>query len=184
LVLAVTWSADLFRRFFKANEEEISERAVEHGRRGHAEGAGTARLSGELATQVGESFVGEGVDLAHLNTILGGRGGAHKTAWTLALATPRAGAVPFLVAQRPGMASHGDLTWGSAQAGVAEGIRVALANPAAGDEGAIHANNRRATALALKAGAEDRPTAEDILAAGPSHNAYFDAAPLEREGAA
>jgi 5,6,7,8-tetrahydromethanopterin hydro-lyase len=93
--------------------------------------------------QIGESFVGEGVDAAHVNTVLGRRDGPVGTAWATALATPRAGHVPFVAIVRPGLAvqpmtlfvnkaaiepgRHGDLTWGAAQAGVAAGVAAAVA---------------------------------------------------------
>jgi 5,6,7,8-tetrahydromethanopterin hydro-lyase len=93
--------------------------------------------------RIGEGFVGEGPDAAHVNTVLGSRDGPVGTAWATALATPRAGHVPFVAVMRPGLAvqpltlfvnkaaiaspRHGDLTWGAAQAGVAAGVGAALA---------------------------------------------------------
>ena len=92
--------------------------------------------------QVGESFVGNGPNAAHVNTILGRRDGPVGTAWATALATPRQGHVPFVAVVRPGLAvkpltlfvnkaaiepgRHGDLTWGAAQAGVAAGVAEAV----------------------------------------------------------
>jgi 5,6,7,8-tetrahydromethanopterin hydro-lyase len=94
-------------------------------------------------TQIGESFVGEGGEAAHLNTVLGRRGGPVEMAWTTALATPRAGHVPFVVVLRPNLPvqpptlfvnkaplageRHETLTWGAAQAGVAGGVADAVA---------------------------------------------------------
>ena len=46
--------------------------------------------------QIGEGFVGSGVNAAHTNTILGARSGPAGVAWATALATPRAGHVPFM----------------------------------------------------------------------------------------
>ena len=96
---------------------------------------GQARGMSEV--QIGESFIGDGVDAAHVNTVLGERGGPVGTAWATALATPRAGHVPFVAVVQPGLAvqpmtlfvnkapiepgRHADLTWGAAQAGVAAG---------------------------------------------------------------
>ena len=94
-------------------------------------------------TQVGESFVGAGTEAAHLNTVLGRRGGPVETAWATALATPRAGHVPFVVVLKPnvpvqpatlfvnkatliGDERHEHLTWGAAQAGVAAGVVAAV----------------------------------------------------------
>ena len=92
---------------------------------------------------IGEAFVGDGVDAAHVNTVLGERDGPVGTAWATALATPRAGHVPFVAVARPGLAvqpmtlfvnkapiepgRHADLTWGAAQAGVAAGVAEAVA---------------------------------------------------------
>jgi len=94
-------------------------------------------------TQIGESFVGEGADAAHVNTVLGRYGGPVETAWATALATPRAGHAAFVVVLRPNLPvqpltlfvnkativgdRHGELTWGAAQAGVAAGVADAVA---------------------------------------------------------
>lgn len=95
-------------------------------------------------TQIGEAFVGEGAHAAHLNTVLGERGGPIETAWATALATPRQGHIPFLATVRPGVAvkpptlfvnkaplageRHSRLTWGAAQAGVASGAMQAVSD--------------------------------------------------------
>jgi len=92
---------------------------------------------------IGESFIGDGVDAAHINVVLGPRDGPVGTAWATALATPRAGHVPFVAVVQPGLAvqpptlfvnkaaiepgRHADLTWGAAQAGVAAGVADAVA---------------------------------------------------------
>lgn len=92
--------------------------------------------------QIGEAFVGEGVNAAHINTVLGSRDGPFASAWAVALGTPRAGHVPFLVAARHSVAAcpptvfvnkatvstdtHANMTWGPAQAGVAKGIGRAV----------------------------------------------------------
>jgi 5,6,7,8-tetrahydromethanopterin hydro-lyase len=92
--------------------------------------------------QYGESFVGDGADAAHVNTVLGLRDGPVGTAWATALATPRQGHTPFVAVVRPGLPvqpytlfvnkaaidgdEHGRLTWGAAQAGVAKGVAYAV----------------------------------------------------------
>jgi 5,6,7,8-tetrahydromethanopterin hydro-lyase len=161
-------------------------------------------------TQIGESFVGDGVDAAHINTVLGRYGGPVETAWATALATPRPGHAAFVAVLRPNLPvqpltlfvnkatiagdRHGELTWGAAQAGVAAGVADAVAtgvvpeaeaadllliaavwvNPDAGDADAVFANNRRATAEALAAGAARRPSVGDVLAhRDEPFNAYF-----------
>ena len=96
-----------------------------------------------MSTEFGESFVGEGVNAAHVNTVLGALGGPVESAWVTALATPRAGHVPFVATVTPGVAArpftlfvnkativsarHAELTWGAAQAGVAAGVMEAVA---------------------------------------------------------
>ncbi len=99
---------------------------------------------GELPVlAIGESFIGDGAEAAHLNTVLGRRDGPAGTAWATALATPRQGHVPFVAVVKPGVpakpmtlfvnkapladARHGSLTWGAAQAGVAAGVADAVA---------------------------------------------------------
>jgi 5,6,7,8-tetrahydromethanopterin hydro-lyase len=94
--------------------------------------------------QIGESFIGEGAEAAHINTVLGDRDGPAGIAWATALATPRAGHVPFVAVLRPGLPvkpltlfvnkapidgdTHATLTWGAAQAGVAGGVADAVAD--------------------------------------------------------
>lgn len=101
------------------------------------------------ALQIGESFIGEGANAAHINTVLGARNGPAGTAWATALATPSAGHVPFMAVLKPGgpvkpmtlfvtkaapaSDDHGLMIWGPAQAGVAGGVADAL------DEGLIDA---------------------------------------------
>ena len=97
----------------------------------------------EHSVQIGESFVGEGAEAAHINTVLGDRQGPVGTAWATALATPRQGHIPFVAVLRPNLPvkpltlfvnkapvlddAHANLTWGAAQAGVAGGVADAVA---------------------------------------------------------
>jgi 5,6,7,8-tetrahydromethanopterin hydro-lyase len=96
------------------------------------------------ATQFGEAFVGSGTESAHINTVLGRKGGPVETSFTTALATPRQGHAAFITVIRPGMPvkpftlfvnkaalageRHSRLTWGAAQAGVASGVLWAVAD--------------------------------------------------------
>lgn len=96
--------------------------------------------------QIGESFVGDGVNAAHINTVLGHREGPAGTAWATALAGPSQGHVPFVAVLRPSLPvkpmtlfvtkaapasdQHGLLIWGPAQAGVAAGVADAVADGA------------------------------------------------------
>lgn len=162
---------------------------------------------------IGESFVGEGADAAHVNTVLGSRNGPVGVAWATALATPRPGNAAFVAVVRPGVPAkpltlfvskasvagdeHAALTWGAAQAGVACGVADAVAdgtiseqeadellliaavwvNPAASDAAKVYANNRAATAAALRAGDAGAPSVADVLAARDHPvNPFFDPA--------
>ena len=96
----------------------------------------------ELESQFGESFVGSGPNAAHLNTVLGAKGGPVETAWATSLATPTIGHQRFVVVARPGVpakpmtlfvpkaevraGTHERMTWGAAQAGVAGGVADAV----------------------------------------------------------
>ncbi|MGO2112695.1 MAG: formaldehyde-activating enzyme [Pseudoclavibacter sp.] len=124
------------------------------------------------SVELGESFIGEGVNAAHINTVAGPRDGAAGTAWATALATPSAGHVPFVAVLRPSLPvkpltlfvsksapandDHGTLIWGPAQAGVAAGVADALADgtipEAAADTHAVIA------AVWVNPGADDADT--------------------------
>jgi 5,6,7,8-tetrahydromethanopterin hydro-lyase len=135
-----------------------------------------------------------------VNAVLGRKGGPVETAWATALATPRQGHIPFVAVLRPNLPvkpatlfvnkadlrgdRHAELTWGAAQAGVAQGVLDAVADGvvpaaevddllliaavwvdwAAEDEEAIYAGNLRATRDALSAAVEGRPAIEELLA--------------------
>ncbi len=122
--------------------------------------------------QIGEGFVGEGVDAAHVNTVLGDRSGPVGAAWAAGLAGPSMGHAGFMVVGQPGIAAvpptlfvnkapienpgHGLLTWGPAQAGVAKGVALAL------EEGVIEAAG--AAGLVLIAAVWVNPSAADTQA--------------------
>jgi 5,6,7,8-tetrahydromethanopterin hydro-lyase len=135
-----------------------------------------------------------------VNAVLGRKGGPVETAWATALATPRQGHIPFVVVLRPNLPvkpatlfvnkadlrgeRHAALTWGAAQAGVAQGVLEAVADGvvpaaevddllliaavwvdwAAEDEEAIYAGNLQATRDALAAAVEERPPVDELLA--------------------
>ncbi|GAA0699755.1 formaldehyde-activating enzyme [Streptomyces malaysiensis subsp. malaysiensis] len=160
---------------------------------------------------IGEFFAGEGVNAAHTNVVIGRKGGPVETAWATALATPSAGHVPFLTIVRPSVpvkpltlfvtkaAAEGELhsraTWGSAQAGLAQGVTDAVkdgllpaeeaddlliiaaiwVNPAVDDLDASFRNQRTAAYQALRAAVNATPTVADVLAAaeeGPANPFY------------
>lgn len=94
--------------------------------------------------RIGESFVGEGVNAAHINTVAGARSGPAGTAWATALGSPSSGHVPFVAVLQPSLPvkpltlfvtkaapvsdEHGVMIWGPAQAGVAAGVADAVAD--------------------------------------------------------
>lgn len=159
---------------------------------------------------IGESFVGSGVNAAHVNTVLGKRDGPAGVAWATALATPRAGYAAFVTIAQPGVAvvpptlfvnkaaidgeTHGTLTWGAAQAGVARGVALAVeeeviaraetgelvliaavwVNPLADDATAVYENNTAAAVQALRNGKSGGPVIDEFLSAARSpYNPYF-----------
>lgn len=99
-------------------------------------------MSNESALNIGEAFVGEGVNAAHTNVLVGPREGPAGQAFASSLASPSAGHVPFMVVAQPGVPVrpltlfvnkaaiagelHGDATWGAAQAGIAVGVHRAV----------------------------------------------------------
>lgn len=103
----------------------------------------TMRRAAAGVVRIGEGFIGEGVDAAHINVVLGAKDGPVGVAWATALATPSQGHVPFMAVLQPGLAvkpltlfvnkaaiepgRHGLLTWGAAQGGVAAGVAAAVA---------------------------------------------------------
>lgn len=100
-------------------------------------------MTAAAGMQLGESFVGDGVNAAHINTVAGPRSGPAGVAWASALASPSAGHVPFVAVLAPSLPvkpmtlfvtkaapandEHGLLIWGPAQAGVAAGVADAVA---------------------------------------------------------
>jgi 5,6,7,8-tetrahydromethanopterin hydro-lyase len=135
-----------------------------------------------------------------VNTVLGRKGGPVETAWATALATPRQGHSAFVAVVRPNLPvkpatlfvnkadirgdRHAALTWGAAQAGVAQGVLQAVADGvvqaadvddllliaavwvdwAAEDEDEVYRNNAQATRDALAAGRYGRPSLDELLA--------------------
>jgi 5,6,7,8-tetrahydromethanopterin hydro-lyase len=91
---------------------------------------------------IGEGFVGPGVNLAHINVLVGPRSGPAGQAFATALATPSAGHAPFVIIAKPGVPTkpltlyvnkaqitsdfHGNATWGASQAGIAKAVAESL----------------------------------------------------------
>ena len=161
-------------------------------------------------TIIGEAFAGSGPNAAHINVVIGRKGGPVETAWATALATPRTGYIPFLTVLRPNLPvkpmtllvnkadlrgdTNSNLTWGPAQAGVAAGVTLAVAEGlipadeadevlaivavwvdwAADDAALVFANNKVATHDAIAAAVHGEPAIGDVLAeVGHPWNAYY-----------
>src|SRR3978361_693643 len=91
---------------------------------------------------IGEGFEGPGVNLAHINVLVGPRNGPAGQAFATALATPSADHSPFVVIAQPGVPTkpltlyvnkapiagefHGNATWGASQAGIAKAVAESL----------------------------------------------------------
>lgn len=89
-----------------------------------------------------EAWAGTGANAAHLNLAVGQKGGPIEQAFLTAMAIPRSGTIPFFTVLQPNWPvkpftlfinkadfrseEHSRLTWGPAQAGVAEGILTAV----------------------------------------------------------
>jgi len=89
-----------------------------------------------------EAWAGAGVNAAHLNFAIGLKGGPIEQAFLTTMAMPRSGIIPFFTVLQPNWPvkpftlfvnkadfrseQHSRLTWGPAQAGVAEGILTAV----------------------------------------------------------
>jgi 5,6,7,8-tetrahydromethanopterin hydro-lyase len=126
----------------------------------------------DAVMEIGEGFVGEGLNSAHVNTVLGDRSGPVGAAWAGGLAGPSTGHACFMVVGQPGISAvpptlfvnkaaiagpeHGNMTWGPAQAGVAKGVALALS------DGVI--DNDDAPSLVLIAAVWVNPAAEDAQA--------------------
>ena len=122
-----------------------------------------------MILNIGESFVGDGVNAAHVNTLVGGRAGPAGAAWATAIATPSIGHAAFMAVVQPGVpcdqptlfvnkaaivpGRHAELTWGAAQAGVACGVVDA------GEVGAF--NTDRRSGLCVIAAVWVNPEADD-----------------------
>lgn len=110
----------------------------------------------DMQMYIGEGFAGPGVNLAHINIIMGPKNGPVGTGFASSF-SPTAGFCPFMVCIAPGVPAkpatlflnkaeiktefHGNATWGACQAGIGKAIGEALVNgvlpPEAGDEWCI-----------------------------------------------
>jgi 5,6,7,8-tetrahydromethanopterin hydro-lyase len=89
-----------------------------------------------------EAWAGTGANAAHLNLAVGLKGGPIEQAFLTLMAMPRTGIIPFFTVLQPNWPvkpftlfvnkadfrseEHARLTWGPAQAGIAEGILTAV----------------------------------------------------------
>ena len=146
-----------------------------------------------------EAWAGEVPNAAHLNLAVGLKGGPIEQAFLTALALPRTNTIPFFTALQPnwpvkpftlfvnkadfGSERHSQLTWGPAQAGVAEGILTAVQHGiilqdqvdnyliiasvwvdwSANDDEAVYQNNKDAALSAMERAFGGKPGIEDLL---------------------
>ncbi|MBW2315485.1 MAG: formaldehyde-activating enzyme [Deltaproteobacteria bacterium] len=103
--------------------------------------------------EIGEAFVGDGFDAAHVNTVIGKREGTVGSAWAQALATPTTGHAPFIAVLQPGLPVKPYTLI----------IASVWVNPEATDERAVYRNNRDATRAALAAGSQQVPKIDEVL---------------------
>lgn len=123
-----------------------------------------------MILNIGESFVGDGVNAAHAEQHARRRSRrASRAAWATAIATPSIGHAAFMAVVQPGVpcdpptlfvnkaaivpGRHAELTWGAAQAGVACGVVDA------GEVGAF--NTDRRSGLCVIAAVWVNPEADD-----------------------
>ncbi|MCX6529411.1 MAG: formaldehyde-activating enzyme [Actinobacteria bacterium] len=110
-----------------------------------------------MKSEYGESFVGEGVNAAHINTVLGNREGAVGTAWATGLATPSIGHTRFVAVAAPNHPRGVQRARDNGVFGASDLRELALivavwVNPLADDAVQVEENNAEATYLALKSG--------------------------------
>jgi 5,6,7,8-tetrahydromethanopterin hydro-lyase len=163
--------------------------------------------------RIGEAFAGEGAEAAHVNVVIGDVS-VLGPSFAQAIANQGPGHAPFVTVLRPSLPvrpltlfvnkatiadeRHGNLTWGSAQAGVAIGMTDAVAtgtipadiagdlvaiaavwvNPESEDAEKVFRNNVDSTRRAVAAAVNNEPVVGDVLRARlDCHNPFFDARP-------
>ena len=147
-----------------------------------------------------EAWAGTGANAAHLNLAVGLKGGPLEQAFLTAMALPRTGTIPFFTVLQPNWPvkpftlfvnkadfrseEHSRLTWGPAQAGIAEGILTAVQRGIiapervddylvivtvwvdwyADSDEEVYQNNRDAALRAMERAFDGEPGIEDLLA--------------------
>jgi len=147
-----------------------------------------------------EAWSGTSANAAHLNLAVGLKGGPIEQAFLTAMALPRPGTIPFFTVVQPNWPvkpytlfvnkadlrseEHSRLTWGPAQAGIAEGILTAVQRGViapervddylaivavwvdwnADSDEEVYQNNRDAALRAMERAFGGEPGIEDLLA--------------------
>jgi 5,6,7,8-tetrahydromethanopterin hydro-lyase len=157
-----------------------------------------------------EAWAGTGNNAAHLNLAVGLKGGPLEQAFLTLMAMPRAGIIPFFTVLQPNWPvkpftlfvnkadfrseEHARLTWGPAQAGIAEGMLTAVqrrilppeqvddylviasvwVNWEANNDEEVYQNNKEATLLAVERALNGEPSIDDLLARlGQAQNPFL-----------
>jgi len=147
-----------------------------------------------------EAWAGEGANAAHLNLAIGLKGGPLEQAFLAAMSESRQGIIPFFTVLQPNWPvkpftlfvnkaefrseRHSQLTWGAAQAGIAEGMLTAVQRGlieaervddylvivtvwvdwSADSEQEVYQNNKDAALRAVERAFGGQPDVDDLLA--------------------
>src|SRR5690348_15737290 len=166
-----------------------------------------------------EAWAGTGANAAHLNLAVGLKGGPIEQAFLTLMAMPRAGIIPFFTVLQPNWPvkpftlfvnkadfrseQHSRLTWGPAQAGIAEGILTAVQKRVipsehvddylaiatvwvdwnADSDVLVYQNNKGAALHAMERAFGAEPSIDDLLArVGHAENPFLAHAQGDAEG--
>ena len=166
-----------------------------------------------------EAWAGTVPNAAHLSLAVGLKGGPIEQAFLTAMAMPRTGTIPFFTTLQPNWPvkpftlfvnkadfrseRHSQLTWGPAQAGIAEGILTAVQRRIlppeqvdayliivsvwvdwkADNDEEVYQNNKDAALRALERAFSGEPGIDDLLAhLGHAQNPFLTHSHGEAEG--
>jgi 5,6,7,8-tetrahydromethanopterin hydro-lyase len=139
---------------------------------------------------IGEALVGDGPEIAHIDLVIGPRGGPVETAFMHSLAMPREGHTPLLAVLEPNLqpkpctlmvnkvtiknANQALLMFGAGQAAVAKAVIDSVEDGViAKDKQKIYEYNYKATKLAIKRAMAGEPSVSEALARKDKANHPF-----------